>query len=447
MYLAEYPAYLEFLHIVRQQYVECQGVAVTVMNSGPAYHGTQLFERRMRGGSHHEARTVISAAERGAAIVQFVLLVGIVFIAASAWAAWSQSRILTWPSADAEVTKSTVHRMSGPKGFQYRAEWEFRYTVEGKEYRTPWQSSTMNSSYTRRKAEADGFAVGSRHAVRCDPSNPNAIELNAAPTPRFFLVPIIFFAAGIATIAGCLWLMHSGEAAPRCASCGAWFDAGFQYCPHCGRQTLRDHSAPERPREPNRNGVKGPLIVATVFILAGFAFLVFGARLWVNQHRIATTWQRVEAEVLDSDFVQYRGLRGLFHYNVRAHFRYTVAGQEYKSAASLNDSSSGAGSNAYAYIRAIADRYARGARGIVLVNPENAHDLRFEAGRGWTWYAAPIGLTAFGVVFAAVGIGVFIGIVRARPRECAVCRMPLNRTYRFCPRCATPAGAVLQTSA
>ena len=137
----------------------------------------------MRADHSRQHRADAGVAARGAAVLVFVFLLGLAFVCAGMLSGWRQwSVAAAWPVVDAEVTLSGLYRMKSRNGYVYRAEWEFRYTVDGKQYVTPLQSGVSSSSYASRKAEADQFARGDRHQIRYDPSDPNLIEARATHT-------------------------------------------------------------------------------------------------------------------------------------------------------------------------------------------------------------------------------------------------------------------------
>jgi hypothetical protein len=392
-------------------------------------------------GNRSDARVT----ERGAAVLVFVLLIGVAFICGGMFSARRQWRVAAnWPVVDAGVTKSDVYRMRSRNGYVYRAEWEFRYIVEGKEYTTPLQSGITGSGYSSRKAEADQFSRGTRHQIRYDPSDPNRIEVRAGYTEGFFLLPIIFTATGIVVTAVSLWAWPKVRAQQPhpCPSCGMAIERSFYFCPRCAAKIpLRDRSDARSSEKPARKSdAKATIIVGAIFGALGLAALGFGSVLAVRQYRIITSWKRAESEVVKSQLVQSRGLRGLFHYNLKVQFRYAVDGREYVTESSLDDSVMGAGSNSYAFVRRIEANYAPGAHHAVLVSPQDPRQLHFEAGPTIYFFTAAAGVTAFGLIFAAVGFGLLIAMARSKTRPCLACGRMLQKQYRFCPKCAAPAG-------
>ena len=75
----------------------------------------------------------------------------------------------------------------------------------------------------------------------------------------------------------------------------------------------------------------------------------------------------------------------------------------------------------------------------MLVSPEDPRQLRFEAGPTMYFFTAAAGVTAFGLIFAAVGFGILTAMLRRKTRPCPACGQTLQKPYRFCPKCAAPA--------
>jgi predicted RNA-binding Zn-ribbon protein involved in translation (DUF1610 family) len=245
---------------------------------------------------------------------------------------------------------------------------------------------------------------------------------------------------GVLVSAASIWIWpRLREKQPRrCSSCATPIERDFHFCPTCATKIpLRDRAEAGPSETPAQNsGTNSAVIAGVVFGALGLAALGFGSLLAARQYHIITAWKPAESEVVKSQFLQSRGLRGLFHYNLRVHFRYAVGGREYVSASSLDDSVAGAGSNSYSFVRRIADRYAPGTRHSVLVSPEEPRQLRFEAGPAIYFFAAAAGVTAFGLIFTTVGFGILIVMAREKKRPCPACGQTIQVRYHFCPKCA-----------
>jgi len=167
------------------------------------------------------------------------LLVGLVLLAGAWWSGNRQYTILkTWPSVQAEVTKSQLTKSRDKNGnWTYGAEIEFHYLVNGKVYNTPATSSYQTSNYTAVKRQLDAFAPGTTHSILYNPADPDDIRFDAGLTLGFFLLPFILGVIGLpfSVIGAALLLASRGPSAGvACPSCGKSANAGNSFCPRCG---------------------------------------------------------------------------------------------------------------------------------------------------------------------------------------------------------------------
>jgi len=179
--------------------------------------------------------------DRGIGVARLVGLVftpiGIIMLALAGWTGNRQYTILkTWPSVEAEVTRSEVTRGRDSEGTtMYGTEIEFRYTVDGREFNTPSSSSYRSSSYREMKGKADRYAPGTRHSILYNPSDPADVHFDAGYNIGFFLLPVILGGMGLMFTGlgiGVLWASRS-EKPLRCPSCGEPVTAGQNFCPAC----------------------------------------------------------------------------------------------------------------------------------------------------------------------------------------------------------------------
>ena len=170
-------------------------------------------------------------------------VVGLSLLAGGLWSGNRQYTILkSWPTVDAEVTKSEVgHHVSHDSDTNrdtdmYQTRVEFRYTLNGKEYLTTSDAGYSTSSYPEMKRLADKFAPGTRHAIKYNPADPNDIRFNAEYSFGFFLLPVIFGGLGLVfSLVGIVLLVVASRVSkPRqCPSCGGPVEAGQHFCPNC----------------------------------------------------------------------------------------------------------------------------------------------------------------------------------------------------------------------
>ncbi len=165
-------------------------------------------------------------------------LCGVAMLGVAAWAGNRQYTIIrTWPEVEATVTRSQVLHGSDAEDdtTMYRAEVEFRYVANGREYVTPSQTDYSSSSYPEMKNRVDAFPPGTRHRIKYNPGDPGDIRFTAGYNFGFFFLPTIFGGLGLLFTGIGLPLWWAGQ--PRnmvlCDGCGAALRRGDRFCPNC----------------------------------------------------------------------------------------------------------------------------------------------------------------------------------------------------------------------
>lgn len=179
-----------------------------------------------------------ASRDRSSGIVGGVFfVVGLGLLTGGFFSGRRQYNILkNWPKVDATVTKSEVTTGRDQDTTMYGTQFEFRYTVNGKEYLTPASSSYESSSYSEMKRKADVFAPGTHHTLLYDPVEPIDIRYDAGYNFSFFLAPTILGGMGIVFtgVGALVWfLFRSAGVVLMCPSCSRPIEAGQEFCPHC----------------------------------------------------------------------------------------------------------------------------------------------------------------------------------------------------------------------
>lgn len=105
---------------------------------------------------------------------------------------WRQVQVLrNWPEVEAQVLRSeVVTEPSTGHDMLYRAKLAVLYTVGGNPIISDLTSfESTNYETTLRRVEQ--FPVGSHHAVRYDPVNPNQARIGAGWNRTYFALPLI----------------------------------------------------------------------------------------------------------------------------------------------------------------------------------------------------------------------------------------------------------------
>ncbi|HXE89616.1 MAG TPA: DUF3592 domain-containing protein [Terriglobales bacterium] len=174
-----------------------------------------------RGLTREQAEAVLRVQERvisplARIPIYLFLLVGLTMLGGAGWALAQRLVVLkTWPETQAEVTRSKMFshvvttnrqekdsidssrtRTVSTSTTMYGAQLEFRYTVNGREYNTPTGAGYEISDAGRMSELVSRYAVGSRHPIRYDPSDPSDIRIEA-DTAMFFAPLLIVGALGM----------------------------------------------------------------------------------------------------------------------------------------------------------------------------------------------------------------------------------------------------------
>jgi hypothetical protein len=164
-------------------------------------------------------------------------IVGVILLSVAGWSGNRQYTILkTWPTVEAEVTKSEVVSYRDSEGTtMYRAAIDFRYSVNGKDYTVPSSSNYSSSSYNSVKKDVDTYAPGTRHPIRYNPTDPHDMRFDVGYNFGFFFLPVLFGGIGIvfAGMGGLLLYLSRSEREVLCPSCGQPVGAGQNFCPNC----------------------------------------------------------------------------------------------------------------------------------------------------------------------------------------------------------------------
>ena len=159
--------------------------------------------------------------------IYLFLLVGLSMLGGAGWVLAQTLVILkTWPEIQAEVTRSKMFshvvttnkqekdpidssrtRTVSTSTTMYGAQLEFRYTVQGREYNTPTSAGYEISDAGSMSELVAGYAVGTRHPIRYNPSNPGDIRIEV--TGMSFAPLLIAGALGMISTGVGVWLWRS----------------------------------------------------------------------------------------------------------------------------------------------------------------------------------------------------------------------------------------------
>lgn len=277
------------------------------------------------------------AAGSGKLALRIVLTVGVLLAIIGVCQGFARLAIVNWPAAQARVMACRVASDDTGSPTRYFAETELRYTVSGTDYTS--KTVPGGGTYPAARRLADRYRVGTEHPVRYRPSDPREIYANAGYTLDFFLTPLILTGLGLAIAAVSLMVMVPGR--------------------------------PAKQRD-SKHGLK---LLGCVFLLAGAACLLMGARFGYLTHVMLTTWPAIGAQVATNRIHRY-AVRGdanrpdAEHFEVIVEFRYSAGGRQYLSPSSKDFTSS---KEALAAVAAVAP----GSLQQVRYNPADPNEIAF----------------------------------------------------------------------
>ena len=138
----------------------------------------------------------------------FTLVGGLVgyFLAVRPFMTYLDAR--SWPEVRCEVISSSVGSHTSKNSTTYSVDIDYRYTVDGREYRSD-QFGILNGSSSGRQGKADAVAKyprGSQAVCYVNPKDPTEAILDRSPSLLWLigLIPGLFFIVGVSGLLGSL---------------------------------------------------------------------------------------------------------------------------------------------------------------------------------------------------------------------------------------------------
>jgi len=178
--------------------------------------------------------------------------------------------------------------------------------------------------------------------------------------------------------------------------------------------------------------------IGIILALVGVGVMVGGCYFVQKQMLILRTWPIIEAEVVASEITSHRSSDDdSTTYGVLLTFHFNLHGQEYTASRDRGYTSS-----SYSSMEKMAARFAPGTRHAIRYNPQRPVDIRFNAGYTLEFFAIPLFLLVFGLIFLLVGLAV--ARAKGSPDDsgtgsdaCPTCQTPVPASEKFCPKCGT----------
>lgn len=163
------------------------------------------------------------------------LAAGLLFLGVGGWFAEKRFTVLrSWPQVEAEVVESAVLSYDDSEGNTlYKAAFQFRYAVNGREFLTRTDNGYGTSFHSWMQKKVDRLPAGTRHSIHYNPAAPAEIEYNASYNFEFFGIPL--FCAGM----GLIFVLVGARAMrprqnDRCPACSQYITPGQTACSNCG---------------------------------------------------------------------------------------------------------------------------------------------------------------------------------------------------------------------
>ena len=180
-----------------------------------------------------------------------------------------------------------------------------------------------------------------------------------------------------------------------------------------------------------------PFLPRLFMSLLALAFLAAGIGAFLQHVIILRTWPPIEATIVRSEVIEFRGAKQRHMYRGEVELAYTVAGKEYQTPESFNTANSSESS----VRRRMETTYAPGTRHRIFYDPANPYSIRWDVGINFTFFLLPLAFTGVGLIL--IGVCWFLWRLPYPPRlACARCGNHGKIDDRYCPRCGEPLAPV-----
>jgi len=176
-----------------------------------------------------------SARQTPKPIAGIFLAIGLILLGVAGWFAEKKLTVMnSWPTVEAEVVESEVTSyQDSDNDTLYKAQFRFRYTVDGREYVTLTDNGYGTSFRSWMQKKVDRLPPGARHRLHYNPADPADIEYNASYNFEFFGIPL--FCGGMGLIFALVGVgAFRKRDTDRCPACSQFIAPGQTSCPNCG---------------------------------------------------------------------------------------------------------------------------------------------------------------------------------------------------------------------
>lgn len=173
-------------------------------------------------------------------------------------------------------------------------------------------------------------------------------------------------------------------------------------------------------------------LIGYIFLPIGLVLLGLAAWLFEERREILNTWPEIQAEVTHSEITDSRSDEATAMYSALYIFRYTVNGREY-----ISKDTPGYSTSSYSSMGEKVQKYAPGTRHVIRYDPKNPGKIRIEVGYNLTTFGIPLMVTAMGLIFGGLGLGVVRGLRSGYSDlvQCPACGQQTLASQPACIRC------------
>lgn len=150
-------------------------------------------------------------------------------------------------------------------------------------------------------------------------------------------------------------------------------------------------------------------LIAVANLVVCLAFVLFSVPFYWKQVHILYSWPEVDAQVTKARIVPVRSevsADGQRYFDSEVQFQFNVAGKAHVAEVFSHRSPN------IEKVRYETNKFPVGSHRTIRYNPENAGDIRVNAGYNRRFFFAPLLITGFGAIFA-VFAGIFWGMARS----------------------------------
>lgn len=145
---------------------------------------------------------------------------------------WNYRELQNWQPVVARVIAIDAAKFTKKGEDRFRGEITVRYSVNDIYHRVPYSLPVTHLTEESARSELSRFPPGTSMRVFYNPANPDDMLQDLSDSPRFFLFPGIFTAAGLLLGGYSLWSLRKLGTC-LCPGCAASVELWDKFCYAC----------------------------------------------------------------------------------------------------------------------------------------------------------------------------------------------------------------------